>query len=53
MNCSISINNQSYVFDTEIFFDLSIPINFKGDQVNFFDVSSATSVPYKSGKCLS
>ena len=52
MNCSISIDNQSYVFDTEIFFDLSIPINFKGDQVNFFDVSSATSVPYKSGEII-
>ena len=52
MNCFISINNQSYVFDTEFFFDLSIPIDFKGNQANFFDVSRAISIPYKSGEII-
>ena len=48
MNCSLSIDNKSYTYDTNYYYDLSIPINFNGHQANFFDVSRATAVPYKA-----
>ena len=48
MKCSLSIDNKSYTYNTKYYYDLSIPINFNGHQVNFFDVSRATAVPYKA-----
>ena len=52
MNCSLFIDNKSYTYNTKCFYDLSIPINFNGHQVNFFDVSKATAAPYKSGAII-
>jgi len=52
MNCSLSIDNKSYAYNTKYYYDLSIPINFNGHQVNFFDVSRATAVPYKAGSII-
>ena len=37
MDSKIKINNNVYKIEFDNFFDLSIPIDFKGDQVNFFD----------------
>jgi len=52
MRCSIKINNNLYHYDSSGFIDLSIPLNFDGDQPNFFGVEKATAVSYKSGNII-
>ena len=48
MYCSIEIDNRLYYYDTDNFYDLSIPLDFEGPQVNYFDVEKASTTPFKS-----
>ncbi len=48
MVCSIKIDTRHYNYNTDHFIDLSIPVDFKGDQVNYFDVERAVAEPFKS-----
>ena len=48
MIVSVQINNQNYKFDASKPFDISIPLDFHGDQPNAFGVEKATSKPCKA-----
>jgi len=48
MYSSVEIDSRLYHYNTDYFIDLSIPLDFKGDQANYFDVGRATAAPYKS-----
>ena len=44
MDSKIRINNNVYKIELNNFFDLSIPLDFKGKQVNFFDIQEPSFV---------
>ena len=48
MYCSIEIDNRLYHYDTDNFYDLSIPLDFEGPQANYFDVEKASATPFKN-----
>ncbi|MBC8323887.1 MAG: cyclase family protein [Candidatus Marinimicrobia bacterium] len=48
MHCSIEIDNRLYQYNTDHFHDLSIPMNFNGDQANYFDVKRASTKPFQN-----
>jgi arylformamidase len=48
MRCSIKIDNRLYYYNTDHFHDLSIPMNFDGDQANYFDVERASTNPFQN-----
>jgi arylformamidase len=45
---SVEINNRIYKFDANAPLDISIPLNFNGEQPNAFGVETATSKPYET-----
>ena len=47
MNVEYKIKNKSYLINFSEFNDLSIPINFNGQQPNTYNVEIASSSPYK------
>ena len=47
MNVEYKIKNKSYLINFSEFNDLSIPINFNGQQPNTYNVEIASSRPYK------
>ena len=46
---SIQINDQTYKIDAENPLDISIPLNFNGEQPNAYGVEKATSKPCEAG----
>lgn len=48
MKISTVIAKQQYVFDTAIFQDISISLDFKGDQPNTYGVEPASSIAYRA-----
>ena len=54
MDSKININNNVYKIELNNFFDLSIPLDFKGKQVNFFDTprSSVKALQTRGKKLL-
>lgn len=49
MKLQTEINHKSYHIDQANSVDLSIPLQFNGDQPNFYDVPPASAKPYKAG----
>lgn len=48
MYSSVEIDTRLYHYNTDHFIDLSIPVDFNGDQANYFDVDRAKATPFKS-----
>ena len=48
MYSSVEIDSRLYHYNTDHFIDLSVPVDFKGDQANYFDVERASATPFKS-----
>ncbi len=48
MYSSVEIDSRLNHYNTENFIDLSIPMDFNGDQANYFDVERAKATPFKS-----
>ena len=42
------LDKQEFVFDTSNVLDISIPLNFNGDQPNTYGVDKASSKPYET-----
>ena len=49
MISAVNINGQSFCVDLDSPNDISIPINFFGPQLNYFNVPKATANPYNNG----
>ena len=47
MICEFKIRNKVYSWDTHNYFDLSIPLDFNGEQPNSYNVPKATSKAYE------
>ena len=47
MNVEIKIEGKKYFIDFSKYSDLSIPINFNGQQPNTYNVEKASSVTYR------
>ncbi len=52
MYCSIEIDTRLYHYNTDHYYDLSIPVDFNGEQANYFDVERAKATPFKSDKVI-
>lgn len=52
MKLSININNKDYSVDTSKPLEISIPINFNGEQPNTYDVELAQAQPYQAGDMI-
>ncbi len=52
MIVSIQIDNQTYKIDTENPRDISIPLDFNGEQPNAYGVEKATSKPCEAGSLI-
>lgn len=52
MKCFFEIGSSKYAFDSTQAFDISIPLDFKENQVNFFEVPKASSRIIHSGGCV-
>lgn len=52
MDAKFLIDNISYSVDFSSFNDLSIPINFNGEQPNTYGVDKAISTAYEDGKFI-
>ena len=50
MKAGIEIGNKKYTVDFSKGIDVSIPLNFNGEQPNTYGVEKATSKPYQDGK---
>ncbi|MBT6699546.1 MAG: hypothetical protein HOB15_03975, partial [Flavobacteriales bacterium] len=50
MKAEIEIGNKKYTVDFSKGIDISIPLNFNGEQPNTYGVEKATSKPYQDGK---
>ena len=50
MKASIEIRNKKYAVDFTKGIDISIPLNFNGEQPNTYGVEKAASKPYLDGK---
>ena len=48
MLSSIQIGEKIFHYNSDNFIDLSIPLDFKGEQVNYFDVDKAKAKPFKN-----
>ena len=52
MDAKFLIDNKGYSLDFSKFHDLSIPINFNGEQPNTYGVDKAISTAYEDGKFI-
>lgn len=52
MIANFILDSKTYRYNTDHFYDLSIPIDFTGKQANFFDVERAVSKPYQKGNVI-
>ena len=52
MKCNVKVGHRWFDYESFEFQDLSIPLNFKGPQVNFFGVDHASASPYRSGNVI-
>jgi len=52
MDVKFLIDNKGYSLDFSKFHDLSIPINFNGEQPNTYGVDKAISTAYEDGKFI-
>ena len=50
MKAGIEIGNKKYIIDFSKGIDVSIPLNFNGEQPNTYGVEKATSKPYQHGQ---
>ena len=49
MKVEVEIGNKKYTVDFSKGIDISIPLNFNGEQPNTYGVEKATSKPYQDG----
>ena len=52
MKAGIEIGNKKYTVDFSKGIDISIPLNFNGEQPNTYGVEKATSQPYQDGQFI-
>ena len=52
MKCKTRVGDRWFEYESTRFQDVSIPLDFKGPQVNFFNVDHASASPYKSGEVI-
>jgi arylformamidase len=52
MELSFKMGEQQYVFNNNVFHDLSIPLHFNGEQPNIFDMETARSQACENGKFI-
>ena len=52
MKAEVEIGNKKYTVDFSKGIDISIPLNFNGDQPNTYGVEKATSKPYQEGQFI-
>ena len=52
MKAGIEIENKKYTVDFSKGIDISIPLNFNGEQPNTYGVEKATSKPYQDGQFI-
>jgi kynurenine formamidase len=52
MIISIQLNDQTYQINADQPFDISIPLNFNGDQPNAYGVEQAVSTPCEAGQLV-
>lgn len=52
MESTIYVDNNRFKVDLSSPLDISIPLNFNGEQVNYFHVPSATAFPFQKGKVI-
>ena len=52
MKAEIEIGNKKYTVDFSKGIDISIPLNFNGEQPNTYGVDKATSKPYQDGQFI-
>jgi len=52
MKAEVEIGNKKYNVDFSKGIDISIPLNFKGEQPNTYGVEKATSKPYQDGQFI-
>jgi kynurenine formamidase len=52
LKLSVQINDQNYQFDTGRCVDLSIPLNFNGEQPNVYGADKAVSKPVEAGSLM-
>ena len=52
MNFWVEINHQTYKIDSENPLDISIPLDFNGDQPNIYDVETATATAFEGGNFI-
>jgi len=48
MKCNVKVGHRWFEYESTQFQDVSIPLDFKGPQVNFFSVDHASASPYRS-----
>jgi len=52
MKAEVEIGNKKYTVDFSKGIDISIPLNFNGEQPNTYDVEKANSKPYQDGQFI-